>query len=132
MPLLCMNVHERFEMKNPFKVGQTVYHPVYGKSEVGAIDKHQRSTHPVYLKGKAWVLVELLSYEPWPKPVHEKPFIPQLLHKQWVVVKQLCSSNTFLTRVDEELPEKVKTSCGLLSKDGHQFFRIAPTPIEFN
>lgn len=119
-------------MKNPFKIGQTVYHPIYGSSKVGAIDEHQHSTHPIYLNDKGWVQVELLSYEPWPKPVHEKPFVKQLQPKQWIVVQQNNTGNMVLTRVDEELPEKVKTTCGLLSKDGYRFFRIAPTPLEFN
>ena len=113
-------------MKNPFKIGQTVYHPIYGSSKVGAIDEHRHSTHPVYLKDKGWVQVELLSYEPWPKPVQEKPFTPQLQPRQWIVVQQSSSGNMVLTRVDEE------TTCGLLLKDGYRFFRIAPTPLEFN
>ena len=64
-------------MNRVFKHSDVVYHPQYGKGDVTSIDQSPRSQCPYHVVFKSvsmWCKDVMLSYEPWPPPVHVKPF----------------------------------------------------------
>lgn len=72
-------------MKNPFKKGDTVYHPGYGKVFVGDVDDNSVG---VRINGHRHLLkLDYLSFEPWPKPVHIRPWEPSLNKGDVVLVR---------------------------------------------
>lgn len=64
-------------MKNPFKVGDKVYHARFGLIEIQAIYNRERLKAMVDGNLES-VSIELLSFSPWPKPNHERPWEPSL------------------------------------------------------
>ena len=57
---------------NQFKAGDVMYHPRHGRVVLrgGAVENKGVS---VELFG--WIHIALLSYKPWPAPVHERPLL---------------------------------------------------------
>lgn len=129
--LWCMNAPERTEMKNPFKVGQIVYHPVHGKCEIANIDPHSTSA-AVYLKNMGWFPVGILSYEPWPAPVHSLPFVPVLQPGDWIRAITKSGMMSQLVEVIKEHEDSVETSYGKIEKASYNLFMVAKDPVKFN
>lgn len=63
-------------MKNPFYEGDVVYHPTYGKAIVVMTANYSEPAIQISTKeyGCFWTSTQILSFEPWPEPVHERPF----------------------------------------------------------
>lgn len=64
-------------MKNqPFVVGDTAYHPGLGKVQIMSIERDGLDIQVMEQAGynvPQWTYAGLLSFEPWPAPVHERP-----------------------------------------------------------
>ena len=90
-------------MKRVFNVGDVVYHPKYGKGVVKNVDSAVRSEDPYFVEWMVtyypgWFAESMLSFEPWPKPVHVKPFA-----KGWYVFLE---NNHYLVKYLSEFPEE--------------------------
>lgn len=72
-------------MKNPFKKGDTVYHPSYGEGRIYMNPKEDSDqvavrfpSHAYSIRGYSVEKVACLSFKPWPNPQHERPFQPTI------------------------------------------------------
>lgn len=61
---------------NPFRPGDTAYHPGFGKVKVLSIERGVDIQVQDYGKEymiPQWTIASLLSFTPWPEPVHVRP-----------------------------------------------------------
>ena len=57
---------------NQFKDGDVMYHPYYG---MVCVQDGAAVNEAIRIKGKGYIASSLLSYKPWPAPVHERPLL---------------------------------------------------------
>lgn len=79
------------ETNNPFREGDIVYHPRDSKGKVlglytSELVKVQFDKHKYVDGGYHCAYIEELSFEPWPAPVHERPFEPTLKEWEFIVI----------------------------------------------
>lgn len=90
-----------------FKPGDEVYHSLKGKGKVIRISTDQLDDTPYCVEWDVtwatdWQREKLLSFEPWPEPVHVRPF-----NKGWYVLL-LQDKSYRVEYLTKELSEEVE------------------------
>lgn len=79
-------------MNLTFKKGEAIYHPFYGQVFV---EEPAICNEAVRIRGKGFIHVNNLSFEPWPAPVHVRP-----MKVGWYVGWFNCCANPVLFYYD--------------------------------
>jgi hypothetical protein len=122
-------------MKNPFKVGDTVYSCLYGEVLVWSVDTQLDGVVQIKqgINDRGWVKIDTLSFKPWPAPCHERPFTPVLKKGDVVAVIYKGNHEDIRYRTVEVEEEKCVwfTNEKKSSKEAHQFY-LLKDPVKFN
>lgn len=111
---------------NPFKSGDVVYHPMYGKLVVSKTPERDDDICPCQ-SSETGVTMFLdyffLSFKPWGDACHERPFEPKTTPGQMVMILPKYSS--FHEIVEEtETHVITDTEGGGYLKENYKFFNV--------
>lgn len=120
-------------MNSPFKLGDIVYHSRFGQGTACKHDtwggNYQKVTFPH--EGLQDCHLANLSFTPWPKPNHVRPFGAVLKYGEAVIVKPNDGGVPFTILVGSETEHTVISSCREYLKSKYTFHRIGEA-IQFN